>query len=306
MLEVNTVESATERNGTSDPQGAVCPWEISPYRLVSWWDMERFAAESFLKVASNIGGLAQLYVDEVHDLSANDCQQLSQRLSDLARRCRDIGLNCAALQIDESEKRLKGGNSPLAGVQVSQMLVQLGIAISSEMSMHLFLRVLPERSGFYEQPELFGPIVNDNFPSTAMDIKAAGSCLACNQGTACVMHLMRVLEVGLNALARELGVSFERREWENVINDLDKAIKAINGPHAGTDWRKRQQFYSEAATDFRYFKNAWRNYAMHAHEHYDASEARTIFDHVGAFMIHLAEGGLREQQEQVGNKMATS
>jgi hypothetical protein len=171
----------------------------------------------------------------------------------------------------------------------------MGVAIHSEMSTHLFLRVLPERADFYEQPDLFGAEVADNFPSASRDTQQAGSCYATDRNTACVMHLMRVLELGLNALADKLHVRFERREWENVINDLEAEVKKINGPHAGADWRQKQQFYGEAAKDFRYFKNAWRNHAMHAREHYDAPEARMIFDHVKSFMIHLADNELKEK-----------
>ena len=107
------------------------------------------------------------------------------------------------------------------------------------------------------------------------------------------MHLMRVLEVGLNTLARTLGVSFDRRNWENVINDCDAKIKTI-GPSWGADWKDKQQFYAGAAKDFRYFKDAWRNHAMHYRERYDATEAKSILDHVKTFMVQLADGGLTE------------
>jgi hypothetical protein len=65
--------------------------------------------------------------------------------------------------------------------------------------------------------------------------------------------------------ANLINVVFQRREWENIIKDIESAIKKINGPHAGTDWKDKQHFLAEAAKDFRYFKNAWRNYAMRFH-----------------------------------------
>ena len=162
------------------------------------------------------------------------------------------------------------------------------------MSTHLFMHIFPERQGFYEQEELFGMTVNANFNSAKRDIKAAGSCYAADRNTACVMHLMRVLEVGLNTLAKTLGVSFDRRNWENLINDIDAEIKKINGPARGADWKEKQEFYSSAAKDFRYFKDAWRNHAMHFREHYEGSEAKTILEHVKAFMAQLADEGLKE------------
>jgi hypothetical protein len=87
-------------------------------------------------------------------------------------------------------------------------------------------------------------------------------------------------------------VAFRRGNGENIT---ETAIKKINGPHAGTDWKDKQHFFAEAAKDFRYFKNAWRNHALHFHEQYDASEAKLILDRVKTFMMHLAENGLKEQ-----------
>jgi hypothetical protein len=39
---------------------------------------------------------------------------------------------------------------------------------------------------------------------------------------------------------------------------------------------------------------SWRNHAMHFREHYEGSEAKTILEHVKAFMAQLADGGLKE------------
>jgi hypothetical protein len=162
------------------------------------------------------------------------------------------------------------------------------------MSTHLFLWVPKEKSKFYDQENLFGEGVASNFPSATRDIKAAGSCYAENKNTACVMHLMRVLELGLFSLANKLGVVIRKPDWENIVNDIEAAIGKINGPHAGPNWKQERDFYSAAAKDFRYFKNAWRNHAMHVHEHYDEPEARLILDHTKSFMAHLAENEVKE------------
>ena len=106
------------------------------------------------------------------------------------------------------------------------MLACLVTALTCEMSTHLFLRVFPERIGFYEHAELFGARVNKHFPNATKDIRAAGSCYATDRSTACVMHLMRVLEIGLAAFAKQFNVPFERREWENMINDIQSEIAA--------------------------------------------------------------------------------
>lgn len=57
----------------------------------------------------------------------------------------------------------------------------------------LFLYIPPQMVNLYEAKELFGQPVEHAFPSAIDDIEDAGKCLALGQGTACVMHLMRVL-----------------------------------------------------------------------------------------------------------------
>jgi hypothetical protein len=269
------------------------PWIEDSYALISWWKMEKFAAEKFCNIASQFAGIsAHLNRGNVR-AHMQEQIDLARRLSDVAATCEGIGLKVTALQIMATVRNLT--SMQFGSTQVSQMVTSLGIALSSEMSTHLFMRVFPERAPFYEQNDLFGSAVAANFDSASRDIKSAGTCFAVDRNTACVMHLMRVLELGLNVLAGELGVSFDRRNWENVINDIEAEIKKINGPAWGKDWKLKQQFYSEAAKDFRYFKDAWRNHAMHYREHYDASEAKSILEHVKAFMSHLADNGLKEK-----------
>ena len=62
-------------------------------------------------------------------------------------------------------------------------------------------RVSAERSDFYLAHSLFGGKVDSAFPSAHHDIGEAGTCYATDRNTACVMHLMRVLELGLSAFA---------------------------------------------------------------------------------------------------------
>lgn len=53
---------------------------------------------------------------------------------------------------------------------------------------------------------------------------------------------------------------------------------------------ERLQFLSEAATDFRYFKNSWRDHIAHLrYTCQDREEAKMILNHVKSFMVHLSK-----------------
>jgi len=127
----------------------------------------------------------------------------------------------------------------------------------------------------------------NSFSSTIFEFEDASRNLALDQPTAAVFHLMRALETGLNALANHFNVSFERRNWQNIINDVESEIKK-SGPANGENWKNQEQFYSDAASHFRFLKNAWRNYVMHVHQRYSITEASKIRMHVLDFMQHLS------------------
>jgi hypothetical protein len=51
---------------------------------------------------------------------------------------------------------------------------------------------------------------------------------------------------------------------------------------------RKLQFLSEAAKEFAYFKDGWRNFVSHGHEKYDDAKALSVLEHTRAFMNHLA------------------
>jgi hypothetical protein len=85
-------------------------------------------------------------------------------------------------------------------------------------------------------------------------------------------------------VAKRFSISFERRNWENVINDIEAAIRATE--HSMP--KDESAFFSDIATEFRHFKNAWRNHVMHGRAEYRFDTARRILTSVRDFMAGLA------------------
>jgi hypothetical protein len=101
---------------------------------------------------------------------------------------------------------------------------------------------------------------------------------------------MRVLEHGLRALAQRFGVPFANDSWHKVIEGVEKGIESLrNKPSLTERDRVAITVYSETATQFRYFKDAWRNHVAHAREHYDERDAERVFDHVRDFMRQMVK-----------------
>lgn len=148
---------------------------------------------------------------------------------------------------------------------------------------HLFT-LEPKHARFFDHELPFGASVDAAFPSAAYDIVEAAKCRALGRWTASVMHLMRVLEVGLGALARHYGVE-PHSNWNTVLNQIENKSREVGKKSHGAE---EEKWAAEAALHLRFIKNAWRNHAMHPLEKYDEERAVAIFDSCRSFLVHLS------------------
>jgi hypothetical protein len=188
--------------------------------------------------------------------------------------------------------------------QLKASLTHLTASFREELNEHRFIQFDPSRIRYlttieeFAQSPFIGEAVVKNFSSAVNDIRNAGICYAAYRNTACVFHCMRVIERGLRSLANELhvkfSVPFEYQEWHSIIDAIESEIKKLEQQPRGQVKSDKLKFYSQTASQFFYFKNAWRNHVSHAREDYGDEETIRVFDHCGDFMRYLAEGGLHD------------
>jgi HEPN domain-containing protein len=98
---------------------------------------------------------------------------------------------------------------------------------------------------------------------------------------------MRVTESAVQYLGRRLGISLvKEKNWHNILDEVDKAIKAL--PVKGSRQKAIRNRYAESSAHLRMVKDAWRNDVMHPKETYTEEEAERVFRNVKDFMVHLA------------------
>ena len=149
---------------------------------------------------------------------------------------------------------------------------------------------ISDHVGLLSDPLPFGESVDEAFPSARYDISEAGHCLALRRPTACIVHLMRALEVGLSYLAVALDMSLTSENWNTILNLIEKEIRSRTKESHGEKWKTEDEpFFTESATHFRLVKNAWRNHAAHARDKYTDQEAEEIYGSVRSFMRHLSK-----------------
>jgi hypothetical protein len=169
-------------------------------------------------------------------------------------------------------------------------LEELHGRIRDELShMELWLLTREERRFLISDP--FGPDISTKFPSARDDIEEAGKCLSFGRGTACVFHLMRVMEVGLRALGRSLNDPnldpSRNPTWHSILKKCDDEPSKPLGNRA-PEWRDDDAFFSAAAAQLHAVKDAWRNPTMHIERKYLPDEAEEVWNAVRAFMRQLA------------------
>lgn len=174
--------------------------------------------------------------------------------------------------------------------QIKSFANDLNVRLQDELSYVLLFKIEPDKQEVLDTQNLFGEAVATKFPSASLDIEEVGKCLAFERWTAAVFHAMRVLQIGLNAMAKKLGIEYKDTNWNTIIDQIEAEIKKISKASSGSAWKEKEQFYSEAATQFRYFKNAWRNHIVHGRQSYDEKRTRAIFEHVKQFMTHISTG----------------
>jgi hypothetical protein len=189
--------------------------------------------------------------------------------------------------LDQLHRIMQSRNHGAKPSDLALLLRELANRIRDDLKRIWFCHVKSELVGYYGQKSAFGDAVSDRFPNAIDDIEAAGNCLALGQGTATVLHLMRIMEVGLKALGKALGIPYAP-SWDSYLKQIQDRIAAKHRTK-GVRWRKDEPFFRDLSGDLLTVKQAWRNPTMHVIRKYSPEEAEEIFRAVRTFMQRLAE-----------------
>lgn len=154
----------------------------------------------------------------------------------------------------------------------------------TELETKLFFYIPDHRASFYKDNQL-DKNVKKKFPITVHnDMEKAGNCYATENYTACVFHLMRVMESGVQILGDKLNVPLTtEKDWDTILKNIRTEIN-IKYPKSHSENIKWKNLLAKLET----VKDAWRNPTMHPKATYDESEARDIILSVKIFMNKLA------------------
>jgi hypothetical protein len=232
-------------------------------RLWSLWDMAEHIVASLITLTRSIAQAQSMTeqktaTEQIGPTILDESREVLERVSK--------GANFALLFpiVTPHLRRLaEAMSSGMTVAELRQGLVEFQHRLDDDVQTHVY--ILVTKPEYYNQEKLFGEFVFENFSSANNDIFEAGMCLALSRATACVMHLMRAVEVALSALASELDVS-KQNDWgaylRKIAAELDR--RATSSGARTPD----EQFYSEAAANFDRMRRAYRNPTMHPEKTY--------------------------------------
>lgn len=271
-------------------------------QIISFWDMlKSFDSGDVLTVISLCSNMQKKVERTVEILQSKehptiefdsnewlDLLAATDRIKKLSLKFSLLGVEKSCDDLSYQIRRLEGSNG-YAGedfyYHVHKYLLAMVMGFINGMSDTPVFIMSGGSKDFWEPNiPLFGESVGEAFPSISYEINEAGKCQALSRWTACVMHLMRALEIGFRAMAKHYGVD-PVNDWNTILDQVQLKLKAVSTKNEG---KQEEQWASEVETHFHFLKKAYRNHAMHPLARYGEEDAIEIFDNTGSFFRQLA------------------
>lgn len=267
---------------------------LGPYQLVSLWAMLERHAFSFYIVGRNLRTFSK-YVAEHRDADIEaTVKWINEFLPDIRSRCSQLALTSAIDGLDRLDKIIAERENSVKSVGLAKAMESLYYAIfelehrvEDDLKRKTVIYVPGDRADLYQNPTKGWESTITTFGVTTSDVEEAGRCYALGRPTACVYHLMKVTEAGLQALASKLDPAIDTsKSWGEIEPKVSEAVKKL--PRGTGDEIHRKSEYNKVATHLFHVRWAWRNDTMHPKSSYSEDEAFDILGKVRVFMNQLA------------------
>ncbi len=255
--------------------------------------MLTFAADKFVKARESLARFEQLLerIKNAHEqklVSLSGAPAVLPELDELEKQVSELELPVSIKAI-KTLRSITDSGQPVSILQFH--LFHLTESVHAELEAVLLLQVPLAKRVYFEKKNLFGDDVANAFASASVDIEEAGRCFTLERYTACVFHLMHVMEIGLRVLGATLkDPRLDPREnpsWERILKKCREELEKKRENQA-PEWAAEDVFFSQATATLMAVKDAWRNPTMHVEINYTESQAEDVFNAVKAFMRLLA------------------
>ncbi|SRR6266436_613095 len=271
-------------------------WPPCPFQIVSLFEMLKAYAHAFYVFG---GMLRSVDIVTSIGLSGGDKPTNSatrdyavEHLEGMRQHCAQMGLGLSLKGIERAAAEIS--KKDITYIQHGAALAELERRINDELRSIYFFHVPQQNARYYPNSQeyeipLLTPYSKKKFPKSIEDSEEAGKCFALGRYTACVFHLMRVMERGVQRLGKKLKVAIpvEEKDWGVISSSINGALRRL--PNSTVAERKIHARYAKAAVYLDNVREAWRNPTMHPKETYTEEEAEDCFRFVKQYTEHLAK-----------------
>ena len=263
------------------------PWIENPLRLISWLEMNKFSAESYLRIGAIFGSLQQI-------LPLGESLELPTPVDKILNILLTIEAECRDIALVQSEKCTRRAINGIKDGRVEHCQIKTAIdcvfeLIVSEMQSELFFAVPIRRAGFYakDAEAIVGAECCARLPSVQREVEESAKCYAFGRFTASAFHLMRATEVAVKALAMTVGYTPQHPGWKEVFSHVYKQFQNSIPRHAA--WTTHEDFLTTTCGDLRTISKVWRNDIAHFVDTYSENEAAEMLVIIPKFLSRIAE-----------------
>jgi hypothetical protein len=269
----------------------VCLWQENPNRLVSLWDVIKFAISELINVWPDLHELHMGWILGGEDVP--DEQEIKEAIHTLVKIA---GLFKWQDLIDQANRLLDRSQDPDETTEGKKALVEdLRDAFQAKVKTSRVVGVEPRDDEIFENAtfHLCGHGLHPDLAISEEELNLAGRAVAFELSTAAVFHSMRAVEASLHALCRTLLIDFpggiESQQWNSLTEKIQKTVDdEEQAKKRGLEKGERLKRLSELMIPADGFRLAWRNHVAHARERYEEWQAHKILGYVGDFLKTLS------------------
>lgn len=222
----NAIELA-HQSDTDNRTDVLPPWYVEGYRLVSWWDVEKFAAEKFYMLGVLLQGVSGALErrDKENPDSLLGFEARTKLIDDMElvqHECLKLSLMHSFDAAQEFKEQLNWKNRKWKANEARVQFDNISGLIRREMKRTLFLFVAQDRQQWYQTPLKDWDVVTGRWPKTAFDIEEAAKCFALDRFGGTVFHMMLVAEVGAIEVGNLLQLNDPKIGWQSVSKELKR------------------------------------------------------------------------------------
>ena len=259
-------------------------------RLVNLLELLRFYAETYMQIAKNLHDLNSGFKwTRLRERSRHETVNSLQAMLIVTKTCcEEIGLKVSIKHADELLLIARHGEVE------DQDIKALHENIRRELSCRFYVGISEDRKEAYCDSLKGWEVVLTRFPAATEDVEEMNKCYALCRYSASVFHSLLVMDHGLVALGKSLGVTDPKEGWDSSCKKLATTINAGRTANStGLDF----EFLEQVNTCIQVIKLAWRNKVNHAtgkpmvmHGGFAPYVAEETIAATRSFMRRLAEG----------------